>query len=87
MVIEHFKNNDALAVYRRFNNEGRKMPEGLKFIESWVAANLSRCFQIVECDDLALIQRWISDWQDIVEFEVVPIVTSKQTFEIMKPKL
>lgn len=87
MVIENFKNRDAFAVYRRFYQEGRKMPDGLKFVDSWVETNLARCFQLVECDDAMLIQQWIAYWQDLVEFEVIPVVPSAQTREIIKPML
>jgi tRNA splicing endonuclease len=44
MVIEKFKNKDALAVYRRFREHGRMMPDGLKYVESWIEANFDRCF-------------------------------------------
>lgn len=87
MIIENFKNRDAVAVYRRFFEEGRKMPDGLKFIDSWVETNLARCFQLVECNDAMLIQEWIVYWQDLVEFEVIPVVPSAHTREIIKPVL
>lgn len=87
MIIENFKNRDAVAVYRRFFEEGRQMPDGLNFIDSWVETNLARCFQLVQCDDAALIQQWIIHWQDLVEFEVIPVVSSAQTREIIKPLL
>ena len=55
MVIERFKNRDAVAVYRRFREQGRMMPEGLTYVGSWVEANFDRCFQLMECDDLRLL--------------------------------
>lgn len=81
MVIERFKNRDSLAVYRRFREQGRMMPEGLTYLESWTEANFDRCFQLMECDDPVLLQQWVVRWQDLVEFEFVPIVPSKQTLE------
>lgn len=78
MVIEKFKNQDAKAVYKRFQEQGRMMPEGLKYINSWVEANFNRCFQLMECDDPVLFQQWIANWQDLMEFEIVPVVPSAE---------
>jgi hypothetical protein len=78
MVIEKFKNQDAKAVYKRFQEQGRMMPDGLKYIDSWVEASLNRCFQLMECDDPVLFQQWIAKWQDLMEFEIVPVVPSAE---------
>ncbi|HKP85957.1 MAG TPA: DUF3303 family protein [Blastocatellia bacterium] len=87
MVIERFKNGDALAVYRRFKQEGRMMPDGLRYVGSWIEANFDRCFQLMECDDPRLFQQWIIRWQDLMEFEVVPVVASQETSEVIAPML
>ncbi len=87
MVIERFKNRDALAIYRRAGQQGRLMPDGLKYVGSWVEANFDRCFQLMECDDLRLFQQWVVQWQDLVEFEIVPVVPSQETSEMMTPLL
>jgi len=84
MVIETFRNQDAKPVYARFREEGRMLPEGLAFVESWVSADLERCFQIMECDDEALLQRWTANWSDLVEFEIVPVVTSADAAEAVQ---
>lgn len=78
MVIEKFKNQDAKAVYKRFQEQGRMMPDGLKYIDSWVEANFNRCCQLMECDDPVLFQQWIAKWQDLMEFEIVPVVPSAE---------
>jgi hypothetical protein len=78
MVIERFRNRDAKAVYRRFREQGRMLPEGLKYIESWTETNFDRCFQLMECDDAGLFRGWVSRWQDLVEFEIVPVLLSKE---------
>ena len=78
MVIERFKGGDAAPVYRRFRERGRLLPEGLRYVDSWPAADLTRCFQLMECADPGLLEEWIGRWQDLVEFEVVPVVTSKE---------
>jgi hypothetical protein len=83
MVIERFKNRDAQAVYRRFQEKGRMMPEGLSYVGSWIEANFDRCFQLMECDDASLFQQWVVQWQDLIEFEIVPVVPSKETAEVM----
>ena len=79
MVIEKFKNQDGKAVYRKLREQGRALPDGLKFISSHVTADLSRCFQLMETNDVTLFQRWIADWQSVAEFEVVPVVEGKDT--------
>jgi hypothetical protein len=87
MVIERFKNRDAVAVYRRYREQGRMMPDGLKYVESWVEPNFDRCFQLMECDDPSLFQQWTVHWQDLVEFEVVPVISSKEAAEAVFPLL
>ena len=79
MVIETFRNQDAKAVYGRFRDKGRMLPEGLTFVASWVAADLSRCFVIMECDKVATLQRWVVEWSDLAEFEIVPVVAGAET--------
>ena len=84
MVIEHFKNRDAKALYRRLRDSGRQMPEGLKYIDSWVEPNFDRCFQLMETEDLRLLQGWILCWNDLMDFEIVPVVPSKDTRETVE---
>lgn len=79
MVIENFRGQDAKSVYRRFQERGRLMPEGVTFVESWVSADLSRCFQIMESQDVTLLQRWVAEWSDLVEFEIIPICAGRDT--------
>ncbi len=87
MVIERFKNRDALAVYRRFREKGRMTQEGLKYVESWVEASFDRCFQLMECEDPQLLQEWAAHWRDLVEFEFVPVRRSAEAAEILAPEL
>lgn len=79
MVVERFRDQDAAAVYERLETEGRLLPDGVAYEGSWVAADLGRCFQLVECDDVAPIQAWVSAWRDLVEFEIVPVVDGETT--------
>ncbi len=87
MVIERFKNRDALAVYRRFREQGRMMPEGLTYVESWVESDFNRCFQLMESDDPTLLEQWTTRWEDLVDFEVVSVVRSKEAAEAIAPLL
>jgi len=87
MAIERFKAGEAAPVYRRFNERGRLMPEGLKYVSSWVEEDLSRCFQLVECDDASLVQKWAANWSDLVDFEIVPVITSAEAVVKISPEL
>lgn len=85
MIIEHFKNQDPVPVYQRFRERGRLAPEGLRYVSSWVDEKLERCFQLMETDDRKFIDEWISNWNDIVEFEVYPVISSKEAAERVPP--
>jgi hypothetical protein len=87
MVIERFKNRDARAVYRRFREQGRMMPDGLTYLGSWVEASFDRCFQLMECDEPRLLQEWVLRWQDLIDFEFIPVVPSKEVVEAIGPSL
>ena len=75
MVIERFRAG-AAPVYERFGERGRLVPDGVEFVASWVTADLRRVFQVMECDDITLLQAWVANWEDIVEFEIVPVVST-----------
>ena len=79
MVVETFRNQDAKAVYDRLKERGRSLPDGLTFVNSWVTADLARCFQVMECHDVGLLQRWVTEWSDLVEFEIVPVAAGTDT--------
>lgn len=87
MVIEHFKNNDAVAVYRRFRDHGRMAPDNLNYVSSWVDENLERCYQVMETDDRALLDQWIAKWSDLVDFMIHPVITSKEAATRVTPRL
>jgi uncharacterized protein DUF3303 len=88
MVIERFRDNDMLPIYRRVRDEGRALPEGLKYVDSWIEPNFSRCFQLMECNDLRLFQEWTLKWRGSgATFEIVPVVPSKETRDVVAPFL
>jgi len=76
MVIEHFHEGAVPEVYKRFREQGRMMPDGLKYVASWIESNFERCFQVMEWDDRAAFDEWAANWSDLMEFEVVPVRTS-----------
>ena len=87
MVVENFRNGDALPVYRRFRDHGRLAPEGLSYISSWVTESLARCYQVMETENRALLDQWIANWNDVVDFEVHPVIISKEAAEKIAPRL
>ena len=87
MIIEHFKNDDPVPVYRRFRDRGRLAPNGLQYISSWVDEKLERCFQIMETADRNLVDQWITNWSDIIELEIFPVMSSKEASETIAPRL
>jgi hypothetical protein len=87
LVIEYFRGGDARPVYRRFRDHGRLAPEGLRYVASWVTQDVQRCFQVMECDDERLLHEWIGHWEDLVRFEIIPVMTSAEAAAAMGPRL
>lgn len=86
MVVEHFRGHER-EIYRRFRERGRQMPDGLTYVSSWVQADFARCFQLMETEDRALLDEWISHWKDLADFEVQAVVTSAEAATRMAPRL
>ena len=87
MVVEKFRNGDAVPVYRRFRDRGRLAPDGITYVSSWVHESLDRCYQLMETDDRPLLEEWMAHWNDLVDFEVYPVITSKAAAEKIGPRL
>ncbi|MEO8133689.1 MAG: DUF3303 family protein [Betaproteobacteria bacterium] len=88
MIIERFRDNDMIPVYQRVREAGRMLPDGLQYVDSWIEPNFGRCFQLMECDNLRLLQKWILQWRGLgVTFEIVPVVPSAATREVVAPYL
>jgi type VI protein secretion system component VasF len=81
MVIERFK--DAPAIYKRFREKGRMMPDGLKYISSWIDRDFKTCWQVMETNDENLFRQWTDAWSDLMEFEIVPVRTSADFFVLL----
>ncbi|MDQ6888047.1 MAG: DUF3303 domain-containing protein [Gemmatimonadota bacterium] len=85
MIVENFRGGLPGPVYARFRERGRQAPAGLRYIDSWVSATGDRCFQVMECEDRALLDEWMAAWDDLVAFEVIPIITSAQAATTFTP--
>lgn len=81
MIIEHYRGGDPRPVYRRFRDRGRMMPDGVQYVSSWVTQDLGRCYQVMECEDRAGLNEWMAAWSDIVDFEVIPVLSSAEAAE------
>ena len=87
MIIEHFKNEDPIPVYRRFRDQGRMAPEGLRYVSSWVDEKLERCFQLMDAEDRRQLDEWLANWSDIVDFEVYRVISSEEALARVSPHL
>jgi hypothetical protein len=85
MIVEHYRDGDAVPVYARFRERGRLAPEGLRYVASWVDEPMQRCFQVMETADRGLIDAWIAEWSDLVDFEVIPVMTSADAAARLAP--
>jgi len=88
MVIENYAGQDMVPVYRRLRDAGRGTPDSVRFVASWVEASFGRCFQIMECDNLQDLQRWMLHWRGTgVTFEVIPVVPGSDAAALINPLL
>jgi len=88
MVIERFADNDMVPIYKRLAEQGRQLPDGLEYVDSWIEANFARCFQLMRCDDARLLQQWVLAWRGTgASFEIVPVVPSRETRAVVAPHL
>jgi hypothetical protein len=78
MVIEHFHAGAVSRIHERFSTQGRLLPEGVKYVASWIDPERLRCFQVMEAPDVDRLAEWTAHWADLVEFEVIPVQTSQQ---------
>jgi hypothetical protein len=83
MIIERFA--DPKAVYARFRDKGRQAPAGLDYVDSWVDVSGTRVFQVMRCDEAKLLLEWVAAWQDIVNFEIIPVAASKEAASVYNP--
>ncbi|HEY7474119.1 MAG TPA: DUF3303 family protein [Vicinamibacterales bacterium] len=86
LIIEHFKGGNPVPVYRRFRDQGRMMPAGLSYVSSWVTQDFAHCYQVMESDGRGPLDDWIGRWADLIDFEVVPVVTSADAQAALAPR-
>lgn len=87
MVIETFRPGRAPDVYRRFREQGRMAPEGVAYVTSWVDLEFHRCFQVMEAPNAPLLKQWTDNWDDLVDFEIIPVRTSAEAAAAIAPEL
>ena len=87
MIIEHFRPGQAPAIYRRFRERGRMMPESVRYVSSWIDFDFQRCFQVMEAEREQDLKAWTSNWQDLMDFEIIPVRTSADAAEAIGPQL
>jgi hypothetical protein len=78
MVIEKFHPDKAKAMYKRFDEKGRMLPQGVNYVNSWINEDVTVCYQVMESSSEEKLQEWIDKWNDIVDFEVIPVITSME---------
>jgi len=76
MVIEHFRPDSLKRIGERFRRDGRMLPEGVTYHASWIDAASNRCFQVMEAQQPESLNLWVSRWNDLIDFEIVPVLTS-----------
>ncbi len=81
MVIEKFKQGKVKGLYKRFEERGRLMPDGLTYINSWITEDVSACYQLMETNDINKQYEWLNNWNDFADFEIIPVITSQQAKE------
>jgi hypothetical protein len=87
MIVERFRNGDPVPVYRRFRDHGRRLPDGLAYLASWVTLDMTTCYQVMACEERRLLDQWIAAGSDLVEFEVIPVMTSAEAVQRIAPRL
>ena len=78
MIIEKFKPGKVLEMYERFAKQGRMLPEGVQYVNSWINKDVTVCYQVMESETDLLLNQWIDKWKDLVDFEVIPVISSAE---------
>jgi hypothetical protein len=81
MIIERFHSGKVQTLYKRFAEKGRMMPHGVSYINSWINEDVTVCYQVMETDSIEKLNEWISHWNDIADFEIIPVISSAQAKE------
>jgi hypothetical protein len=85
MIIENFHPGKVKELYKRFEEKGRLMPEGVQYVNSWTDENVITCYQVMESESEEKIKEWVNNWKDLADFQIIPVITSSQAKEkVMK---
>lgn len=87
MIIETFKDGKEEEIFRRAKEKGRMLPAGVEYVDSWVSSDISRCYQLMRCEDKDLLNEWIDKWSDLVDFEAVSVISSERASEKVLGKI
>lgn len=71
------------TVRPRFKETGAPPPPGVDMLGRWHNAAGNGGFFLVETDDPVALARWLQEWTDVIDFEVVPVVTDEQVSEVI----
>jgi hypothetical protein len=86
-IIEQFRPGQAPAIYRRLRDCGRMMPESVRYISSWIVFDYRRCFQVMEAEGENDLRAWMANWDDLMDFEIIPVRTSPEAVAAITPEL
>ncbi|HEY5826486.1 MAG TPA: DUF3303 family protein [Cyclobacteriaceae bacterium] len=78
LIIEKFRAGKMKILYQRYDEKGRMMPEGVNFVSSWINEDVTICYQVMESESLEKLKEWINNWNDLADFEIIPVITSAQ---------
>ena len=78
MIIEKFHADKVKQLYKRFDEKGRMMPEGVKYVNSWINEDPTVCYQVMEATSITQLHEWIANWNDLVDFEIIPVISSAE---------
>ena len=81
MIIERFHTGKGKMIYERFAEKGRLLPAGVNYLDSWIKEDVSICYQLMRSDSVEKIHEWISHWNDLADFEVIPVINSDEAKE------
>jgi hypothetical protein len=82
MIIENYRPGKIEEIYKRFSEQGRMIPEGVEFINSWIEENLQKCYQVMKSESPEKLEEWIDNWKDLVDFEVIPVISSDEAKKV-----
>ncbi len=54
------------------------LPQDVTYHASWMDSAGTRCFQLMEAQHPQSLATWVSHWDDLVDFEIVPVLTSAE---------